>query len=55
MVATLSIVEGTQPSRLLDSAGRQDEKAAAVATQTAALQSGLDALRAAWQGDERAP
>lgn len=50
MVATLSIVEGTQPSRLLDSAAAQDEKAAALATQTATLQRDLDALRAAWQG-----
>ena len=50
MVATLSIVEGTQPSQLLVSAGQQDGKAAELATQTAAFQSGLDALRAAWQG-----
>lgn len=50
MVATLSIVEGTQPSRLLDSAAAQEEKAAELATQTATLQRDLDALHAAWQG-----
>ncbi|OAN39460.1 C2 family cysteine protease [Mycolicibacterium iranicum] len=50
MVATLSIVEGTQPSRLLDSAAKQHEKAAALATQTAELLSRLEALRAAWRG-----
>ncbi|MDA2894293.1 C2 family cysteine protease [Mycolicibacterium sp. BiH015] len=50
MVATLSIVEGTQPSRLLDSARQQDEKVAALAAHTAELQSELDALRAAWHG-----
>lgn len=50
MVATLSIVEGTQPSQLLVSAGQQDGKAAELATQTAAFQSALDAVRAAWQG-----
>ncbi|MFB1295105.1 C2 family cysteine protease [Mycobacterium sp. pW049] len=50
MVATLSIVEGTQPSRLLESAGTQEEKAAALANHTATLQRSLDALRAAWQG-----
>ncbi len=50
MVATLSIVEGTQPSRLLESARELDGKAAALAAQTHTLQRDRDALQQAWRG-----
>ncbi|MDG4665910.1 C2 family cysteine protease [Mycobacterium sp. 236(2023)] len=50
MVATLSIVEGTQPSGLLDAATALDGKVSALAAQTATLQRDLDGLRATWKG-----
>ena len=51
MAATVSIVEATQPSRLLDAASALDDKAAAVAAQTQVQQRSLDGLRATWHGD----
>ncbi|PRC60645.1 hypothetical protein C6A85_17085, partial [Mycobacterium sp. ITM-2017-0098] len=51
MAATISIVEATQPSRLLDAACAQDDKVAAVAAEIDLQQRGLDSLQASWRGD----
>lgn len=51
MVATISIVEATQPSRLLDAASAHADNAAAVAAQIDVQQRSLEVLRTTWQGD----
>jgi hypothetical protein len=51
MAATVSIVEATQPSRLLDSASALDDKAAAVAAHSRLQQRSLDRLRVTWHGE----
>jgi Calpain family cysteine protease len=50
MAATISIVEATQPSRLIDAASAQADKAAAVAAAIDAQKGSLDGLRASWRG-----
>ena len=50
MVATLAVVEATQPSRLLDAARAQDDRAAAVNASIVALQRDTEALRTTWRG-----
>ena len=51
MVATISVVESSQPSRLLDAAGAMAASAASLNAQIAEQRRQLDALRTHWQGD----
>ena len=51
MVATISVVESSQPSRLLDAAGAMAASAASLNAQIAEQRRQLDALRTHWQGE----
>lgn len=50
MAATMSIVQATRPSQLLDAASAQDDKAAAVGAQIGVQQRSVTSLRANWRG-----
>lgn len=50
MAVTMSIVEATQPSRLLDAASAQDDNAVTVAVAIEVQQRTLDGLRVHWRG-----
>lgn len=54
MAATISIVESSQPSRLLDAASAMDASAVSLNTQIEEQRRQLEALRAHWQGDAAA-